>query len=109
MKYILESKKGMSEQRRNKRRKIKKDDIFVENLRFAIVNQAITDYRTEMGRLHPDKYRMTELENFFLSDWFKLLTDLDGMSIINELRRQSGNPNLPMICAGNAAGKRRYE
>lgn len=58
----------------------------------AIILKAAEDYKVAltvtMGR-HPsesDLEKVIELEKFFRSKWFKVLTDLDGEYIIEKIR-----------------------
>ena len=59
----------------------------------AIVELAAKDYRTALKYhyKHPEnaeyKANVAELEEFFLSGWFELLTDLDGRTLMINLRR----------------------
>ena len=59
----------------------------------AIIEQAVKDYRKalKIDYLHPQKqqYRqeVEDLERFFTSQWFELLTNLDGRSIMTRVRR----------------------
>lgn len=64
-----------------------------ENLANAIVQQAVKDYRKALLYLHrhPDccAYResVCELEDFFRSEWIRMLTDLDGIWIMVKVRK----------------------
>lgn len=59
----------------------------------AIVLQACKDYRRAY-RVHLRTYRigdkpdekLTELEKFFRSDWYKTLTDVDGEYLMKRIR-----------------------
>lgn len=54
-----------------------------EQLAQAIVTQAITDYKRSKN------YEMKQsIENFFRSEWFMVLTDIDGEKLIKKLRRE---------------------
>lgn len=54
-----------------------------ERLANAIVEQAVIDYRgTE------DLRARRKIERFFLSDWFKVLTKIDGRRLVTELRKE---------------------
>lgn len=57
-------------------------DLGVENLRVAIVEQALKDYR----RATADE--RAALERFFRSRWFGMLCDLDPELLIFNLRRR---------------------
>lgn len=54
-----------------------------ENLANAIVLQAVKDYR-----LTDDKAELAEIERFFRSDWFGVLTDVDPEYLIRRLRKE---------------------
>ena len=57
-----------------------------ENLANAIVLQAVKDYR-----LTDDEAELAEIERFFRSDWFGVLTDLDPDYLIDRLQREVQN------------------
>lgn len=52
-----------------------------EELANAIILQAVKDYR-----LHRDKRKLAEIEQFFRSEWFYFLTDIDPEMLISRLR-----------------------
>lgn len=58
----------------------------------AIVETAVKDYRTSLKYhfLHPDKQvyadEVAELEAFFRSAWYSMLTSLDGELIMQRVR-----------------------
>lgn len=54
-----------------------------ENLANAIIIQACKDYR-----LTENETKIKELEDFFHSEWFSVLTSLDPDPLINELRKE---------------------
>ena len=54
-----------------------------ENLANAIVLQAVKDYR-----LTDDEAELVEIERFFRSDWFGVLTDVDPEYLIRRLRKE---------------------
>ena len=54
-----------------------------ENLANAIVLQAVKDYR-----LTDDEAELAEIERFFRSDWFGVLTDIDPEYLIRRLRKE---------------------
>ena len=54
-----------------------------ENLANAIVLQAVKDYR-----LTDDEVELAEIERFFRSDWFGVLTDVDPEYLIRRLRKE---------------------
>lgn len=59
----------------------------------AIVKTAASDYRNALKRhyKHPHlkKYanEVAELEEFFRSDWYELLTSLDGRLLVESIQR----------------------
>ena len=57
-----------------------------QNLAHAIVLQAVADYR--MAEKQRD---LEELERFFRSDWFSMLTKLDPEYLIAKLRSEKSN------------------
>ena len=58
----------------------------------AVIEQAVKDYRTALKQyiLNPmDEEREVEvilLECFFKSEWFQILSDLDGKSLMEKIR-----------------------
>ena len=56
-------------------------DIGIERLRNAVVIQAVKDYIN-------DKNQREECERFFLSQYFMLLSDLDGKVVVNALKER---------------------
>ncbi|WP_019543597.1 hypothetical protein [Selenomonas bovis] len=65
-----------------------------ENLANAIVLQAVRDYRTALKllKMNPSnksaKIEKENIERFFWSDWYKVLTSVDGESLIRVLRKE---------------------
>lgn len=65
-----------------------------ENLANTIVLQAVRDYRTALKslKLNPSnesaKIEKENIERFFQSDWYKVLTSVDGESLIRALRKE---------------------
>lgn len=55
-----------------------------ENLANAIILQAVKDYRCT--RNAADR---AVIENFFRSDWFAMLSKLDGEALIDQLRKEA--------------------
>ena len=59
----------------------------------GIVLRAVLDYKAALRRLARGKNVLStmkeikELEDFFRSDWFKVLSDLDGEEVIQQLRK----------------------
>lgn len=61
------------------------DDPY-QNLANAIVAVAADDYRIALNDDNPKLKK--NLENFFLSDWYKVLTSVSGENLISMLRRE---------------------
>ena len=65
-----------------------------ERLANAIVIQAADDYRSAMKtlRYYPIDREALEkkkdCENFFMSEWFQVLSEADGPTILNRLRKE---------------------
>lgn len=65
-----------------------------ENLAHAIILQAVRDYRDVRKILkkypkHELSLKMQEeIEEFFLSDWFTVLTKLEGKTLLEKLREE---------------------
>ena len=71
-----------------------------EALANAIVLQAVEDYRAlknggginrRMSREQTEKernYKLLAIEHFFLSDYFKLLTAVDGRWLLDKLKKE---------------------
>ena len=73
-----------------------KTDKAYENLAKAIVIQAVDDYRRQLRGLPCVEERgsyitIEKLEEFFLSEWFFILTNVDGETILNRLKREYEN------------------
>lgn len=66
-----------------------------ENLANAIVLQAVKDYRDALKRLKKKPGNQSamsdamECERFFRSNWYKVLTSVDGEYLINKLREEA--------------------
>lgn len=67
-----------------------------EDLANAIVLQAVSDYRyaTKRMRTHPEeatrhRRRKKEVERFIRSAWFKELTNLDPVILLDQLREEA--------------------
>lgn len=60
----------------------------------AIIEQAAKDYRTAARKLKKDPENITaqttirEVERFFRSSWFSVLSDADGTMILRLLRKE---------------------
>ncbi len=65
-----------------------------ENLANAIVLQAVKDYRVALKCLKANPRNRTaaadrvEIERFFRSRWFTILTSVDGEMLIRSLQRE---------------------
>ena len=57
-----------------------------ENLANAIILQAVKDYR-----LTDDEQELQEIERFFRSGWFGVLSKVDPELLIKELRKEKRN------------------
>lgn len=74
---------------------VSRDRAF-EDLANAIIVQAADDYRAACKRLkdHPGDRAAdamkTECEQFFRSEWYEFLTDVDGEYLLDRLRRETG-------------------
>jgi len=53
----------------------------------AIIERALLDYRTALTEKDEDKIR--ECERFLRSQWFDLLSDLDGEKLISMMREEA--------------------
>lgn len=68
-----------------------------ESLAEAIIVQAVKDYRTVLGKLRyyrNDRTALAEkrqIERFFRSGWFAVLTDLDGEVLIEKIKQESAH------------------
>lgn len=60
----------------------------------AIIAVAADDYRTALRDENADLQR--ELEDFFCSDWYRALTDIDGAFLITSLSKDSAGELLEM-------------
>lgn len=57
-----------------------------ENLANAIILQAVKDYR-----LTDDEQELQEIERFFRSGWFGVLSKVDPEYLIRQLRKEKRN------------------
>lgn len=84
-----------------------------ENLANAIIQTAATDYRAAMRRLcknhanYAAASEAAELERFFRSAWYEMLTDLDGEYLLGRLRQEF--PEVDRTEADRLEAKRREE
>ena len=67
-----------------------------QKLANAIVEQAVKDYRTAQARVkaNPEsaehaKVEVRQLERFFRSSWFEVLTDVDGQLVLSRLKKEA--------------------
>ena len=67
-----------------------------QKLANAIVEQAVKDYRIAQARVKANpqnadhaKAEVGQLEHFFRSQWFEVLTDVDGRVILSRLRKEA--------------------
>lgn len=69
-------------------------DIGYENLANALVLQAVRDYREALRTLKNKPHSKTaistkaEVEQFFCSSWFEMLTDIDRKMLIKKLNAE---------------------
>ena len=67
-----------------------------EELANAIILQAVQDYRRALRALRRNPSIVlaedvkTEVERFFLSDWFQALTNIDGEYMVKKLQEEAG-------------------
>lgn len=60
----------------------------------AIIIQAVKDYRKALKtlkrhpRYEPARAMVAEVEEFFHSDWYRVLTSVDGDMLIRKIRRE---------------------
>ena len=65
-----------------------------ENLAQAVILQAVKDYRTARRKTkhHPKnkeaKLMIEDCERFFRSDWFGVLTSVDGQMLLKKLQEE---------------------
>ena len=70
-----------------------------EKLANAIVLQAVTDYRRALRKLRKDPKdeeavkTIVQVEKFFRSGWYQLLTSIDGEFLLNKLREEASESN----------------
>ena len=70
-----------------------------EELANAIVLQAVKDYR-----LTDDEAELAEIERFFRSGWFGVLSKVDPEYLIRNLRRRNRNDSKGIFITGADAG-----
>jgi len=59
-----------------------------ENLANAIILQAVDDYREAF--MQNDLWLIEALENFFMGEWYTILTNVPGKLIIERIRKEFG-------------------
>lgn len=65
-----------------------------EKLAAAVVMQAVKDYRAALRAVrkspssHYVKSQKKALERFFRSEWYLLLTDIDGEMVMERIRKE---------------------
>lgn len=70
------------------------DITYYENLANAIILQAVKDYRMALKSIKANPRNRTamadkdEIERFFRSDWFSVLTSVDGEMLIRSLQME---------------------
>lgn len=70
------------------------DNDGVKMLCNAIIYQAVKDYKHYSNILHKNpnnemaKYELKQLERFFLSQYFEMLSDMDGNNLLITLREK---------------------
>ena len=71
-----------------------------EELANAIIIQACEDYKRAYncylrrnGKAKKTEKQLAELEEFFLSDWYKKLTEVDGEELMKRLREEVSKQN----------------
>lgn len=64
--------------------------IAYEDLANAVIIQAVNEYRGLLsGSIKPKPdVNIPKLEKFFKSEWFRVLTNMDGATIMNRVRRE---------------------
>ena len=80
-------------------------EVGIEKLRYAVVVQTIQDYVASLKYLHLPKSRQTEeeaqgaretiqdCEQFFCSNWFTVLLDMDGPCLMRAIRHMAYSRN----------------
>ena len=62
------------------------NDEGVQRLGYAVVIQAVKDYRAAVRM--KNKHRRIECEMFFKSDWFNAFSKLDGKVLLERLQKE---------------------
>ena len=80
------------------------DITIYENLANAIILQAVKDYRMALKSLKANSRNRTaqadkaEIEQFFRSQWYSALTDVNGEMLIRSLQKEVGACRPSNIC-----------
>lgn len=66
----------------------------------AIIEQAVSDYRDSLRGKRADKYvsvedMLKDCEKFFKSEWFSILTKIDGERLMKKLQEEFKNESKP--------------
>ena len=66
----------------------------------AIIEQAVSDYRDSLKGKRADKYvsvedMLEDCEGFFKSEWFSILTKIDGERLMKKLQEEFKNESKP--------------
>lgn len=71
-------------------------DAGYEALANAIVLQAVKDYRKAIR--HFDLFTMGQIRYFFHSQWFQMLTSIDGDRLIKDIERRELYERAGNVC-----------
>lgn len=63
----------------------------IYHLTNAIILQSCKDYRKALKQ--DDKATIREIESFFRSEWYRMLTKINGEYLIDRLRKEYENEN----------------
>lgn len=59
------------------------------NLANAIIVQAVSDYRSLLSGAKPSAdVNIPEIERFFKSNWYDVLTNVDGVSLMRKIQKE---------------------
>ena len=61
---------------------------YTDQIATAIVLTAAKDYKKALA--DGDKFNAHSCENFFMSNWFEMLSNMDGMYLVNSIRKELG-------------------
>ena len=68
------------------------EEIILQNytdLANAIIVQAVSDYRSLLSGAKPSaEVNIPEVERFFESNWFEVLTNVDGVSLMRKIQKE---------------------